>query len=160
MKITILNILTAIFITIGIVITTKKVADVLSITFSYILQKRKLKKLNIIEKNPKWIVSDLKTRGYGLDDVDVFVTENTDSSLHTFDYNASQSKLTAYVPKSFSSQDIEVLAKEILVTKIYIKTKNNYDDKPIHWLFILYYLLEGNDISPNSINWNILQKRQ
>ena len=98
-----------------------------------------------LETNPKWI-TDILYKYYGFHDIDFVVVDNPIYDSPRFQVSAKE-RLTFLVPKEITSDQVEEIGRVALIGKLNIKHQLLYTDKPILWLSILCYLLDGHDIS-------------
>lgn len=106
-----------------------------------------------IEKNPKWITDKLRSNYYGFHDVDIILANCTFGFLPRFRLSKKGDRLQLLVPEDTPTRDVEALGRAILAAKIKIKYGLWFPDKPIHWLSILCYMLDGGDIKEASTKW-------
>lgn len=108
-----------------------------------------------IEKNPKWITSELK-QYYGFADIDFITAENPMGALPRFRVpKGDNARLEMLVPDDISTREVENIGRLALVGKIKIKYGLFFPDKPIAWLSILLFMLEGGDVAVKDV-----EKRQ
>lgn len=147
-----------------ITISTDLVCVILTITILWVLHK--LCKIVIIpkminkatkeiEKNPKWITNELRSRYYGFIDIDFVLAENSLGNLPRFRVPKDNTRLELLVPSDISTKDVNQIGQIALAGKLKIKYGLFFPDKPIHWLSILLYMLDGGDIGVTDI-----EKRQ
>lgn len=99
-----------------------------------------------IERNPKWIVNKVKGVYYGFHDIDFVLAENRlFSSLPRFKIT-KENRYELWLPSDISIRNVDEIVRLALVGKIKIKYGLNFDNKPLHWLSILCYMLDGGDI--------------
>lgn len=99
------------------------------------------------DKNPKWITSQLHEKHYGFNDIDFILAENTLGALPRFRVNKNDAtRLEMLVPKDISTNDIEQIGQLALVGKIKIKYGLFFPDKPLNWLSVLCFMLEGGKV--------------
>lgn len=109
-----------------------------------------------IDKNPKWITKELHAKYYGFADIDVITAENPMSVLPRFRVSKTDTtRLEFLIPEDTSTRDIERLGQVALVGKIKIKYGLFFPDKPIQWLSILLFMLEGGEVNVKDV-----EKRQ
>lgn len=105
------------------------------------------KKTKEIEKNPKWITSRINDKYYGFSDIDFILAENPLGGLPRFRLAKDHKRLELLIPNDTQIRDLDAIAKVALAGKIKIKYGVFYPDKPIHWLSILCFMLDGGDVS-------------
>lgn len=109
-----------------------------------------------IDRNPKWITNELHSKYYGFDDIDFITAENTFGALPRFRVpKGDNTRLEMLVPNDISTRDVEHIGRMALVGKIKIKYGLFFPDKPLHWLSILLFMLEGGEVTVKDI-----EKRQ
>lgn len=101
------------------------------------------KSIKEIEKNPKWITS--KGNYYGLQDVDIILAETNYGTLPYFRVT-KDNQLQLLISTDTPARDESEIVRLALLGKIYIKYGVWYPDKPVHWLSVLCYMLDGGDI--------------
>lgn len=107
-----------------------------------------------IEKNPKWIMSKLKENYYGFEDMDIIVVDSPFGSLPRFRIDKQKNnKLQLLISKDTSTRDIDEVGHIALAGKIRIKYGLWFPDKPMHWLSILNFMLDGGEIRVKEISW-------
>lgn len=108
------------------------------------------------DKNPKWITSELRSKYYGFNDIDFITAENPIGALPRFRVAKNdKTRLEILISNDTSTRDIEQIGQIALVGKIKIKYGLFFPDKPIHWLSILLFMLEGGEVNIKDI-----EKRQ
>lgn len=104
-----------------------------------------------IERNPNWVTSQLQY--YGFEDIDIVLCESKWGMLPRFRASKNNDKIELWIDNDTSTKDIEEVGRLALIGKIKAKYGLWFPDKPIHWLSILCYMLDGNDI-------NMVDKKQ
>lgn len=99
------------------------------------------------EVNPKWITTELRQKYYGFDDIDFILAENPLGALPRFRASKDKTRLEVLIPNDILTKDIEDFGRVALIGKIQAKYGLFFPDKPIHWLSILCYMLEGGDVN-------------
>jgi hypothetical protein len=108
------------------------------------------------DKNPKWITNELHAKYYGFNDIDFITAENAIGALPRFRVPKNdKTRLEILIPNDTSIRDIEQMGQVALVGKIKIKYGLFFPDKPIHWLSVLCFMLDGGEINVKEI-----EKRQ
>lgn len=108
------------------------------------------------DKNPKWITDELHSKYYGFSDIDFITAENAIGALPRFRVSKEdETRLELLIPNDISTRDIEKIGQVALVGKIKIKYGLFFPDKPIHWLSILCFMLDGGEVAVKDI-----EKRQ
>lgn len=104
-----------------------------------------------IERNPKWIVDKVKGIYYGFHDIDFILAENNMfSSLPRFKITKAN-RYELWLPSDISIRDVDEIVRLALVGKIKIKYGLDFDNKSLHWLSILCYMLDGGDIREDKV---------
>lgn len=104
------------------------------------------KRTKEIEKNPKWITSRITDLYYGFSDIDFILAECPFGGLPKFRLGKDHKRLELLIPNDTQIRELDDIAKVALIGKIKIKYGLYFPDKPLHWLSILCYLLDGGDI--------------
>lgn len=95
------------------------------------------------DRNPKWVISQLQY--YGFDDIDIVLCKSKWGMLPRF-RAGKNGKLEMWIDDETSIQDIEEIGRLALIGKIKIQYNLWFPNKPLHWLSILLYMLNGGDI--------------
>lgn len=111
------------------------------IIFPYFM-KRDMKE---VDRNPNWVVSKLQY--YGFNDIDIVLYESKMFSYTQFRGNKDKSKLEFWIPNETSIDEVPEIGRIALVGKLKAKYGLWFPDKPIHWLSILCFMLDGGDIN-------------
>lgn len=104
-----------------------------------------------LDRNPKWVTSQLQY--YGFNDIDIVLCESKYGMLPRFRYNAKKQKIELWVPNDISTRDVENIGQVALVGKIKVKYGLFFPDKPLYWLSILCYMLDGGDVKQAAVKW-------
>lgn len=100
-----------------------------------------------IEKNPKWIISELQEKYYGFKDMDIIIVNSPLGMIPRFRVDKDdKNRLQMLLPENISLRDIDNIAQIALAGKIKIKYGLWFPDKPANWLAILNYMLDGGNI--------------
>ena len=118
------------------------------VLFPIIVEKRTKK----IEKNPKWIVDKLRSEYYGFSDLDIILVEGPFNCLPRFK-EAEGNRYELLISNDTSTKDVDDIARIALVGKIKMKYGLWFPEKPIYWLSILCYMLDGGDIKQEATSW-------
>lgn len=110
-----------------------------------------------IEVNPKWITSKLQKDYYGFNDIDIILADTTFGWLPRFRL-IKNNRLQLLISEDTTTKDVEEIGRVILAAKIKIKYGLWFPDKPIHWLSILCYMLDGGDIKQEETSWENVDK--
>ena len=62
-------------------------------------------------------------------------------------------RIELWIPNDIPIRNLESLAKIALLGKIKIRYGIYFPEKPIYWLSILCYMLDGGDIKQESVTW-------
>jgi len=109
-----------------------------------------------IDKNPKWITRELHSKYYGFADIDFITAENTIGALPRFRVSKEDGeRLEFLIPEDTPISDLEKVGRAALIGKLKIKFGLFFPDKPIQWLSILCFMLEGGEVAIKDI-----EKRQ
>ena len=104
-----------------------------------------------IERNPKWIVDKVKGVYYGFHDIDFILAEsNIFSSLPRFKISKTD-RYELWLPSDISIKDVDEIVRLALVGKIQARYGLIFRDKPLYWLSILCYMLDGGDIREDKV---------
>ena len=103
-----------------------------------------------IERNPKWITSQLQY--YGFNDIDIVLCESKWGMLPRF-RAGKENRVELWIDKDTSTKDAEEMGRLALVGKVQAKYGLWFPEKPLHWLSILCYMLDGGDIRMESVSW-------
>lgn len=99
-----------------------------------------------VERNPKWIMKDVKNKYYGFQDIDIVTAETkmfySLPRLRVVD----NKRFELLIPTDTSTKDVNDILRLALMGKIEVKYGLQFRDKPLHWLSILCYMLDGGDI--------------
>lgn len=96
-----------------------------------------------IERNPKWIISRLPY--YGFDDIDIILYEN---KWNTSPYarTTKENKIEIWISNDTTTKEVEAVGRLALAVKLKIRYNLWFPEKPLHWLSVLCYLLDGGNI--------------
>lgn len=122
---------------------------VVSFVVSFVVKR----KTTVIEKNPKWITSRIQEKYYGFNDIDFILAECPLGGLPKFNMSKDKERIELWIPNDILIRDLESLAKIALLGKIKIRYGIYFPEKPIYWLSILCYMLDGGDIKQESVTW-------
>ena len=99
------------------------------------------------DKNPKWITDELKSKYYGFHDIDFITAENTIGALPRFRVaKDDDTRLEMLISVDTTTREVEQIGQVALVGKIKIKYGLFFPDKPIYWLSILCFMLDGGEV--------------
>lgn len=104
------------------------------------------KRTKDIEKNPEWITSRVQNKYYGFSDIDFIIVDSPLGRIPRFRLSKDRKRLELLISDDTKVDDIEAIAKVALMGKIQVRYGLSFQDKPIHWLSILCYMLDGGDI--------------
>lgn len=111
------------------------------------------------EINPKWIKSKVENK-YGFQDIDFILAQSSFNNLPYMRIVSEDKKKRKNIRFQFilsedtSVNDVDLVARMALAGKIYAKYGVIYNDKPLHWLCILCYMLDGGDIAEKETSWS------
>ncbi|MDE6946265.1 MAG: hypothetical protein K2P14_03660 [Anaeroplasmataceae bacterium] len=97
------------------------------------------------EKNPKWIVSKLDEY-YGFDDIDFILADSSFGALPRFRISSKNNRFELLIPNNILANNVDDIIQLALIGKIKIKYGLFFPNKPIYWLSILCYMLDGGNI--------------
>ena len=103
-----------------------------------------------IERNPKWVTSQLQY--YGFNDIDIVLCESKWGMLPRF-RTSKNNRVELWVDNDISTKDVEDLGRLALAAKIKVKYGVWFPEKPLYWLSILCYMLDGGDIKMEATSW-------
>lgn len=106
------------------------------------------------EINPKWITSKVE-HSYGFQDIDFILARSPFNNLPYMRVVQKDGKVRFQfiLSEDTSVKDVDTIVKMAITGKIYAKYKVLYPDKPLFWLSILCYMLDGGDIQENETSW-------
>lgn len=108
-----------------------------------------------LDKNPKWITNELHSKYYGFSDIDFITARNTLGALPRFRASKDSKRLEFLIDEDTPTRDLEKIGQVALVGKIKIKYGLFFPDKPLHWLSILLFMLDGGEVAVKDV-----EKRQ
>lgn len=104
------------------------------------------------ERNPKWITNELHSKYYGFHDIDFITAENTIGALPRFRVaKDDETRLEFLISNDTTTREIEKMGQVALVGKIKVKYGLFFPDKPLHWLSIMCFMLDGGEVSVKDI---------
>lgn len=120
-----------------------------------ILPKIVEKKTVETEVNPKWIKSKVEGK-YGFQDIDFILARSPFNNLpYMRMINKDETiRFQFILSEDTSINDVNEMARLALAGKIYVKYHVLYMDKPLFWLSILCYMLDGGDINESKTAWS------
>lgn len=105
-----------------------------------------------IEKNPKWITKELHAQYYGFSDIDIITAESSIGALPRFRVSKEDNtRLEFLISNDITTREIEKMGQVALVGKIKVKYGLFFPDKPLNWLSILCFMLDGGEISVKDV---------
>lgn len=112
------------------------------------------KKTKDIEKNPKWITSGLREKYYGFNDIDIITVNSPFGMIPRFRLDKNRKdRLQLLISEETSTQEVDTVAQLALAGKIKVKYGLWFPDKPVYWLSILLYMLDGGDVRQEATRW-------
>lgn len=101
-----------------------------------------------LEKNPKWLIPQLRKTYYGFHDIDIIVAESTNpfSILPRFRLTKND-RYELWIPDDITTKDVDIVAQLALMGKINVKYGLFYENKSTYWLSILCFMLDGGDVT-------------
>lgn len=110
-----------------------------------------------IERNPSWLTDKLRSEYYGFNDIDIIISHCPICNVPRFRVGKNDN-LELFVPEDYSVWTRDRIAQIALMGKIHIRYGISVGaSKPVYWLAILCYMLDGGDINVSGISW---EKRQ
>lgn len=106
-----------------------------------------------IEMNPKWFIGKLREDYYGFHDVDIILVDHAVGRLPCFRKVKATKRIEVLLSEEVKTSEVNSLAQLILATKIKMKYGVYYPNKPIAWLSILCYMLDGGEINQIDAKW-------
>ena len=110
-----------------------------------------------IEVNPEWITPKLREKYYGLHDIDIVLVDDPFGCIPRFRETKSK-RLQLLISDDTSVKDIDDVARVALAGKLKLKYGIWFPDKPVFWLSILCYMLDGGDIHEEAVSWKEKEK--
>lgn len=107
----------------------------------------------VIEKNPKWLTDKLRKEYYGFSNIDFIIVNSPLGMTPRFRMSKKTNNLELLIPEDTTTDDVEIIGKIALLGKIKATYDLWYPDKPLYWLSILLYMLEGKDIKEEATSW-------
>lgn len=95
------------------------------------------------DRNPKWIRSKLQY--YGFEDIDIVLCDCKWDVLPRFKVS-KDNRLELWIDNDTPARDVNDIGHLALCGKIKAKYGLWFPDKPIYWLSILLYMLDGGEI--------------
>lgn len=112
-----------------------------------------------IEKNPKWITTYLQKNYYGFSDLDFIIVNSPLGMTPRFRASkTNRNNLELLISEDITTNDVESIGRFALVGKIKMKYGLWYPDKPLYWLSILCYMLDGKDIQQDAVSWKDVKR--
>lgn len=99
-----------------------------------------------IEKNPQWIMKHAIGKYYGFHDVDIILAETKIFVSLPRARISKNNRFELWIPNDTSTREVNDILRLALAGKIQIKYGVFFPDKPLHWLSILCYMLDGGDV--------------
>ena len=110
-----------------------------------------------VEMNPEWITPKLRKEYYGFYDIDIILVNDPLGCVPRFK-KTKDKRFQLLISEDTSVKDIEDVGRLALATKIKIEYGLWFPEKPLHWLSILCYMLDGGDIKQESTRWEEVEK--
>ena len=115
----------------------------------------------VIETNPKWLMSVLKKQYYGFHDMDIIIVKNGLGQLPRFKLpKINGLHIQLLISEDTTTHDTEEIARIALAGKLQFKYNIWYPEKSAQWLSILNYILDGGDIRIEATKWEDVENRQ
>lgn len=111
--------------------------------------------LKEIERNPKWIV---KNNYYGFQDIDIVLAEtNLNRSLPRI-LVTKENRYEFWISNDTTTREVDEVLRLAIMGKIKVKYNLFFPEKPLHWLSILCYMLDGGEIQEKSAKFEEKQE--
>lgn len=117
------------------------------------------KRTKYIEKNPNWLTSKIKNVYYGFYDIDFIIVENPFKSSMELRVSENKKRLELLLSNELTTNDTEEIARVALAGKIKLKYNLWFPDKPIYWLSILCFMLDGGSIKEEDASFNKIDNK-
>ena len=104
-----------------------------------------------IEVNPKWIISKTKDL-YGFSDIEFIIAESPFAPLPRFCLT-KDNKFQLLISEDTLTSEVDDIIRFALVGKVKVKYGLWFPDKPLYWLSVLCFMLDGGDIRMEGIKW-------
>lgn len=111
-----------------------------------------------IEVNPNWITSKTK-EFYGFSDMDFVIVDSPLGITPRFRMSKKEKRLQLLIDNETKTSDLEKLMFIALVGKLKIIHGVWFPNKPLYWLSILCYMLDGNNINLEATSWEEVDKK-
>ena len=111
-----------------------------------------------IEINPNWITSKTK-EFYGFSDIDFVVVDSPLGMTPRFRLSKNKKRLQMLIDDDIKTDDIGKVMLMALAGKLKITYGLWFPDKPLYWLSILCYMLEGGNINVGDMSWEEVDKK-
>lgn len=108
-----------------------------------------------IERNPKWIMSECQE--YGFQDIDIVLVESRLNCVPRVRV-AESGRYELLVDKEVTTSDAPLIARLALAGKIRAKYGLSFSHKPVYWLSLLCYMLDGGEIKQDTVMWEKKQQ--
>lgn len=118
------------------------------------------KRTKEIEKNPKWITTRVQDKYYGFSDIDFVVVDSPLGRIPRFRLSKDRKRLELLISNDTKVDDVEDIAKVALMGKIKVRYGLSISNKPIHWLSILCYMLDGGDIIQENCESTVEERQE
>ena len=99
----------------------------------------------LIEKNPKWIMSETSAY-YGFQDIDFMMVESRFEITPRFRINDKTNRFELLLPNDIPANYSDDIVRLALAAKLKLKYNLFFPEKSTYWLSVLCYLLDGGNI--------------
>ena len=118
------------------------------------------KSIKEIDRNPKWITSEIIPYYYGFYDLDFVIIESRFCLTPYLRISKKdKTRLELLITNDITTAEVNDIARLALAGKIKVKYGLWFPEKPLHWLSILCYMLDGGDIKESDTKWEIKDKK-
>lgn len=98
-----------------------------------------------VDRNPKWVTKQI-TSYYGFEDIDFVLFDSNMVDSPRLKTNKTRDRLELWLPCDTLTKDIPELSRLALACKIHTRHGVWCPDKPIYWLSVLCFMLDGGEI--------------
>ena len=134
---------------------------IIHILFRYVISPAIIESgIEDIEKNPKWITSRLHDKYYGFNDIDFVIVKSKFGRLPRFRVGKKGKALEMLISEDTPTKDVEIIGMLALASKIKIQHGIFLPGRPIYWLSVLCYMLDGGDINEEVVSWGPILEEQ
>lgn len=102
-------------------------------------------KMKEVDRNPKWVMRQLVSY-YGFEDIDFVLFDSGVVCSPRLKTNKTRDRLELWLPCDTLTKDVPELGRIALACKLHVRYGVWYPDKPIYWLSVLLFMLDGGEI--------------